>query len=342
VPLLFWVAVALFESACSGGVVLLNKRLLTCLDPVATNMLVRGVSVTTIVVATAPLTLLHLWSLTYHMTWAAAGYITVLAVAGWLIGQNLYYFALRSGRVSVVIPVTSTDLLFTALFASIFIGGVLGKLTIAGLFLAVAGIIVIARSEDRPSATATTQAVTGQAEEDPFPPPAFAPSVHDATPTTSPTATWRRSVAAAVLLAAASAAGWGLAPVLIQLAERSVGGASVTMIVQAQGLGLLMISTVVFLRRVPLSTRQLTPVERRRARRLVSITGMLEGSCAVLYYIIIEHLGSVLTALIAATTPVFALLWSALLLRERLSRQLALGIAVTLTGVFLATVDRLH
>jgi drug/metabolite transporter (DMT)-like permease len=321
--------VAFFETACSGGVVLINKRLLTCLDPVATNMLVRAVSVATIIVATAPLTLLHLWSLTYNMTWSAAGYVTILAVVGWLIGQNLYYFALRSGRVSVVIPITSTDLLFTALFATVLIAGALGRLTLVGLFLAVAGVVLIARTE---RSDAAARDGLPDAAEPQTPSLAKVPEAPG----------WARSVPIVVLLSVASAAGWGLAPVLIQLAERSVGGATVTMIVQAQGLGLLMIAVVVLIRRIPLTTRTLTRIERRRARRLVTITGMLEGSCAVIYYVVIQHLGSVLTALIAATTPIFAIVWSALFLRERLGRRLAFGVAITLTGVLLATIDRLH
>lgn len=308
---------------------LINKRLLTCLDPVATNMLVRAVSVATIIVATAPLTLLHLWSLTYSMTWSAAGYITILAVVGWLIAQNLYYFALRSGRVSVVIPITSTDLLFTALFATVLIAGALGKLTLVGLLLAVAGVVLIARTER--SDAAERNGRTDQAKTQP-------PSLTQVSGAPS----WVHSVPIVVLLSLASAAGWGLAPVLIQLAERSVGGATVTMIVQAQGLGLLMITAVVLIRRIPLTTRTLTSTERRRARRLVTITGMLEGSCAVIYYVVIQHLGSVLTALIAATTPIFAIVWSAIFLRERLGHRLAFGVTITLAGVLLATIDRLH
>jgi drug/metabolite transporter (DMT)-like permease len=310
--------------------VLINKRLLSCLDPVATNMLVRVVSVVTIVVVTAPLTLLHKWSLTYDMTWAAAGYVTILAVVGWLIAQNAYYFALRSGRVSVVAPITSTDLLFTALFATVFIGGVLGNLTLTGLFITVAGIFAIARA-DREDAVA---AADGLAAEGVL---VAAPAVDEPRP-----AGWARSVPLVIVLALIGAAGWGMAPVLIQLAVESVGGASVTMIVMAQGLGLLMTVGVASIRRVPLTTRKLTPVERRRARRLTTITGVLEGSCAVLFYLIIEHLGSVQTALIAATVPVFAIFWSILFLHERLSRRLTLGIVVTLLGVFLATVDRLR
>lgn len=323
----FWIAVAFAEAATSGGVALINKRLLSTLDPIATAMLVRAVSVVTIVVVTAPLTLLHLWSLTYEMTWAAAGYVTLLAVFGWFIAQNAYYFALRSGPISVVAPVSSTALLFTALFATVFIGAALGGPTLAGLFITVAGVVAIARA-DRPH--------TVLVAEGPAPGAALDPAVAGPRPIG-----WTRSVPLAVALALVGAAGWGMAPVLIQLAVESVGHATVTMIVLAQSLGLLMTVGLAAVRRVPLTIRTLTAVELRRTRRLAVVTGVLEGSCAVLFYLIIEHLGSVQAALIVATVPVFAIVWGVLFLRERPSRRLALGIVVTLLGVFVATADRL-
>jgi drug/metabolite transporter (DMT)-like permease len=300
--LLIWVLIAFVETAGVGGVALINKRLTTCLDPVAANMLVRGVSVTTILVVTTPLTVLHLWDLTYDITWEAAGYVALIAVVGWLVAQSAYYYALRSGRVSVVIPITSTNLLFTALFASILIGAVLGKLTLAGLVIAATGIVFIARVYRRDTVVAE-----GLDEQ-----PVLLPS---STSTAEPPR-WARSVPFVILLALASAAGWGLGPVLIQLAQESLGGTTVTMILIAQGLAFALLAGFVVIRRTPLTTRVLTRAERRRMRRLVVITGMLEGT--------------------------FAILWSALFLRERLSRRLAFAVALTLFGVFLATADRLR
>ena len=97
--LLVWVVVAFGMTASAGAMVLVNKRLTRCLDPVATNMLVRGGAVATIAVISAPLSLLHLWSLTYDITWEAAGYVALIAVVGWFVAQTAYYHALRSAQV---------------------------------------------------------------------------------------------------------------------------------------------------------------------------------------------------------------------------------------------------
>jgi len=313
--------------AGAGGNMLVNKRLTTCLDPVAANMLVRGVSITLIVLVTTPLTVFHLWSLTYDMTWEAAGYVSLIAIVGWLVAQNAYYYALRSGRVTVVAPITSTNLLFTALFATILVGAVLGRLTLAGLVVAAAGIVFIARVDRRDKVVAEgldAQPVLLPADETMAEPPG-----------------WAKSVPLVVLLSLASAAGWGLGPVLIQLAQQSLGGTTVPMVLIAQGLGFLLLAGFVVLRRVPLATRELTHAERRRALRFVLIAGTFEGAFAILFYLIVENLGSVLTAMIVATTPIFAIVWSAVFLSERLSRRLAFAIAITLLGVFLAIADRL-
>jgi drug/metabolite transporter (DMT)-like permease len=337
--------VAFGMTASAGAMVLVNKRLTRCLDPVATNMLVRGVSVATIAVVSAPLTLLHVWSLTYEITWEAAGYVALIAVVGWFVAQNAYYHALRSGKVSVVAPLTSTNLLFTALWATALVGAALGQLTVAGLLIAAAGIVFIARVQRRDTVAAEVpdpQQVVLEAE----PGGAAGESPVEATAVclaeeqpASPSR-WERSIPLVVLLALVSAAGWGLGPVLIQLAQQSVGGTTVSMILIAQGLGFLLLVGFVAARRTPLTARPLTALERRRMPRLVLLIGAFEGAYAIGFYLLVQNLGPVLTAMISATTPVWAIVWGAVLLRERIGLRLGIGIAVTLLGVFLATADR--
>ena len=57
----------------------------------------------------------------------------------------------------------------------------------------------------------------------------------------------------------------------------------------------------------------------------------------VLFYVLIDQIGPVLTTLIVATSPIFAIVGGMVFLRERVGARLALGVAVTLAGVFLAT-----
>ena len=314
---MIWVGVAFFEAACWGAIVVLNKSVLRYVTPLGPNVLVRIASLVGVTAVTVPLTVLHLWDGTFAMTWSAFGYISIAAVVIWLVAFNTYYSALRSGRVGVVTPLTSIDPLFAALFAAALIGATIGGLTILGLAVATGGILLISRWMHADPAPGTAV----------LPPP--------------PPARVKTSRPEVVLLSLVTAAGWGLGPVLIQLALQSVGGASTTMMLQSQAMGLLMLGAVVLGRRARVLVRPLKPAERRTVVLLIVFAGVLETAFSVLYYLVIEHIGAVLTVLIGSTAPLFAILLGVLVLRERFGRRLALAAAVTLTGVFLATLDRL-
>lgn len=312
-----WVAVGFVNAACWGAVVVLNKSVLRYVTPLGTNFLVRIVSLVAMTAVTVPLTVSHLWKPTFAMTWPAFGYITIGAVVTWLIAFNAYYYALRSGRVGVVTPLTCSDPLFTALFAAALVGATIGGLTILGLAVATLGVFLISRSMDADPGVGTEIV---------------------APPTPGDVQTSSFGV---VLFSLITAAGWGLGPVLIQLAIESADGVSTTMMLQSQVMGLLMIGGIVLGRRAKVLVRSLGPAERRTVVRLIVFAGLLEALFAVLYYLVIEHIGPVLTVLIGSTAPLFAIVFGMLALRERFGPRLALAAAVTLTGVFLATLDRL-
>jgi drug/metabolite transporter (DMT)-like permease len=297
-----------------------EKRVLTFVTPLGTNLLVRLVSLVCLAGLTIPLTVFHLWDLTFAVDWASFGYVTLSAVVTWLLAFNTYYYALRVGRVSVVAPLTAIDPLFAALFATVAIGVALGALTAVGLLVATVGVILFSRwiGADEPP-----------------------PAAEIAPAPASPAAASASADLEVVLLSLVTAAGWGLSPVLIQLAQRSVGGATTTMILQSQAIGLALLAAIVVVRRAPIRARPSDPARRGRVALLVIAAGLLEATFSVLYYLVIEQIGAVWTVLIGSTTPIFAILFGVLLLRERFGRRLALASAVTLLGVFLATLDRL-
>jgi drug/metabolite transporter (DMT)-like permease len=315
---LVWVAVAFLAAACWGVVVVLNKQVLDYVRPIPVNFLVLAVSVASLVAVAVPLSLLHLWSLGFAMSWAAAGYIAAGAAVTWLIAFNAYYYALHSGRIGVVAPLSSTDPLFTAVFAALIVGTTIAGLTIAGLVVAFAGVALISRwlgNEPEPHAPALEGA---------------------------PGPLRRTSAGRVVALSLITAAGWGFSPVMIELAERSVGGASTTMMLLGEACGVVLLAPFVFIRRTPLLTAPLQARERRRVIGLLIGAGVLNALFTALWYVLIAEIGPVLTTLIVATSPIFAILGSILFLRERLGARLALGAAVTLSGVFLATLAHVH
>ncbi len=312
-----WVGVAFLEAACWGAVVVLNKKVLDFVRPMPVNFLVLAVSTSCLIVIAAPLSLAHLWPLGFGLTWAAAGYIAASAAVTWLIAFTAYYFALRSGQIGVVGPLCSTDPLFTAVFAALLVGSTIGGLTIAGLIVTIGGVVLISRWMGDDVAEPHAPALEGATE------------------------LVRMSRGRVVALSLVTAAGWGFGPVMIQLAERSTGGATTTMMIFGEALGVVLLAPFVAFRRVPLLAPGMDRPQRKRVAALIVAAGGLNAVFAVLFYVLIEHIGPVLMTLIVATSPIFAILGGIVVLRERPGLKLGLAAAVTLLGVFLATIDRL-
>ena len=118
-------------------------------------------------------------------------------------------------------------------------------------------------------------------------------------------------------LAVLTAAGWGLGPVLIDLAADAYGRVTATMMILSQVCGAVMLGAILLWRRPGLAARPLTPEARRKAVWLIVLAGLLEAMVSVLFYLTIVALGPVLAMLIMATTPVFSIVFGVVFLRER-------------------------
>ncbi len=360
VPFWVWVLLAFGAAAAWGLTVVINKRTLQYVDPFALNLIMRVPTIALIAVAAALLTVTDAWELGFGMTWGAFAWITASAVVTWLIAFNAYYLVLRLGALGVVTPIMATDPLFTAVFAVMLLSAAPGPLVIGGLVVSTAGVVLISRwMEPRPGAVPTAAALEPLADAGQAGPPPAAPLLSEPpvplltdaaaalsagtarppsagpVPPAKSAARLRFDVIALALLAAA---GWGLGPVFIELATESLGAASATMMLQSQTMGLLMLLPIVW-KRHRVVMRRLTRPERRLVVRFVLIASVLEAYFAVAYYLLIDEIGSVLTVLIIASSPVFAILGGMRFLGERYSWKLAIGAAVTLVGVAIATLQ---
>ena len=308
---LVWVGVAFLAAACWGAIVVLNKKVLDYVRPIPVNFFVLVVSLASLVAIAVPLSLLHLWPLGFAMTWTAAGYLAAGSAVTWLIAFTAYYYALRSGRVGVVGPLSSTDPLFTAAFAALIVGTTIAGLTIAGLVVAFAGVALISRwmgDEPEPHAPAL-EGTTGPA--------------------------LRASAGTVVALSLVTAAGWGFSPVMVQLAERSAGGASTTMIVLGEAFGVVLLAPFVLARRCAAVHRVAAGSRAPPGRRPAGRGRRLER--ALLRLVVRPDRRDRSGPDDADHRHVADLRHPRQhgLLRERLGARLALGAAITLAGVFL-------
>ena len=327
-------------------VVVVNKKILESVTPVAVNFFIRLVAIAGLLLLTVPLTVFGLWSNGFGINAEAAGWIALSAVATWLVAFNAYYFALRGERVAVVAPICSTDPIWTAFFAWLLLGS---RASAARRSPAWRWRWPASCS----SRAGWTRAAARRGRSWPAPPRSPRPRTatccagrrrprggRDAGgrgTLARPAATKARLIGLALL----TAAGWGLGPVFIDQAATAYGRATATMMLLSQVLGALMLGGVLLLRRTPLAARPLTPATRRRAIRLIVLAGLLEASVSVLFYLCIVAIGPVLTMLIMATTPVFSIVLGVVFLRERPGLRLTLAAVVTVVGVLIATLDGL-
>jgi len=325
--------------AASWGLVsVVNKRLLEDVHPIPLNFLVRIVAIGALLAMTVPLTAFHVWPYGFGINAPAFWYIVVAACVTWLVAFTAYYYALRAGRVNVVAPVTSTDPLWTAVFALLLMGAALRASTLLGMAVTICGVVLISRWMDDGAAT-TTGPVDG-AVVPPLPEAKAAAPIGD-TAAQSGVASGRGVTFQVVALSLLAAAGWGLGPVLVEMAENAYGVPSAFMMLESQLIGMLALGGFILWRRAALFTRRLDSRAGTRLIWLLLASGTLEALYAVLFYLVIDQIGAVLAMLLSATAPVFGILAGMLLLKERLSGRLAVAVVLTLGGVFIATAARL-
>jgi drug/metabolite transporter (DMT)-like permease len=341
-----WIAAAFVMTALWALVVVVNKKILASVTPVAVNFFIRLVAICGLLAITVPLTVFGLWDNGFGINAEAAGWIALSAVGTWVIAFNAYYFALRGERVAVIAPITSTDPVWTAFFAWLIVGAAFGVATLAGMAVTMAGVVLISRwmddGEGAPGSELTRAATLAGAAHGDVLPADRAPDGPSA-PSVCPAPAGRTPASKAKLigLAVLTAAGWGLGPVLIDMAADAYGYATATMMLLSQVLGALMLGGLLLLRRTPLTARPLTPAARRAAFWLIVLAGFLEAAVSVLFYLTIVALGPVLAMLIMATTPVFSIVFGVVFLREHPGLRLTLAAAVTVAGVLIATLDGL-
>jgi drug/metabolite transporter (DMT)-like permease len=360
-----WIVAAFVMTALWALVVVVNKKILESVTPVAVNFFIRLVAIVGLLAITVPLTVFDLWSNGFGINAEAAVWIALAAVGTWVVAFNAYYFALRGERVAVIAPITSTDPVWTALFAWLIVGTAFGAVTLAGMAVTMAGVVLISRwmdeGEGAPGAELTgAAALAGAAHGEVLPDepaardcptpdtvaastaaPAGASTLAGAADCPSPAARAGTAKAKLIGLAVLTAAGWGLGPVLIEQAADAYGRATATMMLLSQVCGALMLGALLLWRRPPLAARPLTREARGKAARLIVLAGLLEASVSVLFYLTIVELGPVLAMLIMATTPVFSIVFGVAFLRERPGLRLTLAAAVTVAGVLIATLDGL-
>ena len=212
--------------------------------------------------------------------------------------------------VSRAVPVISSFPVFTVLFAFLLWGDAPSPLAILGVCLVVVGGALLSVSESDP-APARPQA-GGPADQ---------------------LGVARRQRGLGLLLAAATAAAWGLEAVLTAVAAEGTTTLAVNAVrVPAAAL----FSLSVALRRPGAFDVAQRVLRNRRMLWWLILASLLSWVAAsTLYVESIKQVGVALTSTIGATAPLYAAPLSALLLRERPTPLIAVGTLLAVAGVIL-------
>lgn len=337
-----WVIVGVMVSACGGALALFEKPLLEHFHPFQLNLVVRVVSVVLLTAVTVPLTLLGAWDLDIDTPPAAAAWIALAAFLEWTIALSAFYYALRAGAISLVTPIVAAAPFFTALFGGLFLGERPSALVYVGMVMTVLGIAALTRwtpGEDETTSQAAGDAVTVATARglDPAPDrgdPLAAPEAR----AVAPAAGTRRTVLLVVAPALLAALTWGAYPVLVEAAERAADGPTAGMMIESQLLGAVFLVPFLLGRRGR-SRRQRPPAHAwRRITWFLAAVAVLEVVWGVFFYFMVENLGSIVTGVLIAVTPVFSVTGGILIWKERLNAPAAAGAALAIAGVFVAAV----
>jgi len=218
---------------------------------------------------------------------------------GGVLGDALCVVSLKHLGVSRGFPITNSYPVFTVLFSFLILGTGVNWSTIVGMVIVLLGVYLIARPNH----------VTSDIDQPPLDLP---------------------KLIKGVLLALSSAALWGLGTVLLSIGLRGINPVLTTTIRAP------LVAIFSFL--VVIGRGHLGELKRidRQSLWLLLATGILGwGVGAVLYSAAVQLLGPSKTAIIGATSPLFAAPLSWLFLHERPTRYTVLGTVLTVVGIVL-------
>lgn len=220
-------------------------------------------------------------------------------ILGGVIGDALYVNSLKMLSVGQAFPITNSHPLFTVLFSVLLLDADVTWNLLFGLALTLLGVYFIGRPRSHIDKTDTN----------PLPLP---------------------QMIRGLLLAAGTAAMWGIATVILAIGLQGINSVVAT--------SLRVPVVIVFCLLLAAKGGHLSEIREMKPRtfRLLLLAGILGwGLAGTLYATAVKFAGPNKAAIIGATAPLFACPLSAIFLKERPTRYTLLGTAFTIGGVIL-------
>jgi len=250
----------------------------------------------------AVLVLLLLYPTGFNVPLGAVPFLAASIIIGAGVGDLLYLTSQSRIGVSRAFPIAMTFPIITYFFSILILGEALLLTRLAGVILAILGISIITREQARQ---------------------------HQEIPEHAEGPSQRRLHLIGVLLAILAALSWASATVILQIGLVGTDPIDSNLI-------RILIGSLFLLPLFLIARRQGMPMPTMRATKYVVIAGFFGmGIGSILYVNAVFFTGAAVTSVIAATAPLFALPFTIVFLKERVTLLILLGTILTISGVWL-------
>ena len=250
----------------------------------------------------AVVVLLLLYPTGFNVPLGAVPFLAASIVIGAGVGDLLYLTSQSRIGVSRAFPIAMTFPIITYFFSILILGEALLLTRFAGVILAILGISIITREQARQ---------------------------HKETPEHAEDPSQRRLHLIGVLFAILAALSWASATVILQIGLVGTDPIDSNLI-------RILIGSLFLLPLFLIARRQGMPMPTMRATKYVVIAGFFGmGIGSILYVNAVFFTGAAVTSVIAATAPLFALPFTIVFLKERVTLLILLGTILTISGVWL-------
>ncbi len=229
-------------------------------------------------------------------------FLSASVVLGAVIGDTFYLMSQERIGVSYAFPISMSFPILTYFLTVIFLGEPLILSRLFGVFIAVAGIIILAREQEN--------------------------DANDKWESTElRTIDWI-GITLAILTAVLYATG----TTILQIGVEGVDALSANFI-------RMVVGSISFVPMVLVARLKGMPIPTRRATKFVAIAGLFGMAIGSIFYVTgVKYAGAAIASVLASTAPLWAVPVSILYLKERLTRMAGIGVIATILGAVLVVV----
>ncbi len=229
-------------------------------------------------------------------------YLSGSVILGAVIGDTFYLMSQERIGVSYAFPISMSFPILTYFLTVIFLGEPLIISRLSGVFVAVTGIVILAREQESDANN------NWESQE------------------------IRKIDWIGITLAILTAILYATGTTILQIGVEGVDALSANFI-------RMVVGSISFVPMVLVARMKGMPVPTKRATKLVAIAGLFGMAIGSIFYVTgVKYAGAAIASVLASTAPLWAVPVSVFYLKERLTRLAALGVIATIVGAILVVI----